>query len=461
MRQRPDASIIANPMLVGTTTLLTVLVALFVTYNANNGLPFVPTYNVRAVLSDAELLGHNAEVRIGGKRVGLVSTMAAQPRKNGQPVVVLDLKLDEEASPLPVDTTVRVRPKSVIGLKYLELEPGSSRKMIKPGGTIPIRNERPTVDLQDALNAFDSSTRKSLASMSVELGDGVAGRGQSLNDAVREFNPLLRHLTPVMRNLAAPQTDLDGFFRGVDLAADAVAPVAPQLTGLFDNAATTLHAIAREDQSFGRVIDETPETEAVATDALRTARPVLARATRLVDELRPGVRVLPTASTRLARTFETGTPVLRRADRLADRLDTTLGALHGLVRRPATGGSLTELTRSLDTLVPTLRFLNPAQTRCNLLGLYFRNAPSVISEGDENGNWFRFLPLQNTPDNPYHGKPSADLHFNPYAEAGQNDSRCVAGNELYAPGQHIGPPPNNATAPSSNPTTSPPPGVGR
>src|SRR3954451_14700255 len=219
MRQRPDASIIANPMLVGTTTLLTVLVALFVTYNANNGLPFVPTYNVRAVLSDAELLGHNAEVRIGGKRVGLVSTMAAQPRKNGQPVVVLDLKLDEEASPLPVDTTVRVRPKSVIGLKYLELEPGSSRKMIKPGGTIPIRNERPTVDLQYALNAFDSSTRKSLASMSVELGDGCAGRGRDLTDAVREFNPLFRHLTPVMRNGAAPQTDLDGFFRGVDLAA--------------------------------------------------------------------------------------------------------------------------------------------------------------------------------------------------------------------------------------------------
>src|SRR3954468_4895867 len=113
MRQRPDASIIANPMLVGTTTLLTVLVALFVTYNATNGLPFVPTYNVRAVLSDAQLLGHNAEVRIVGKRFGLVPAMAAQPTKSGKPNVVLSLKLDQEASPLPVDTKVRVLPKSV------------------------------------------------------------------------------------------------------------------------------------------------------------------------------------------------------------------------------------------------------------------------------------------------------------------------------------------------------------
>src|SRR5919206_158333 len=59
--RRPDASIMANPMLVGTTTLLTVLVALFITYNANNGLPFVPTYNVRAVLSDAALPAARAD----------------------------------------------------------------------------------------------------------------------------------------------------------------------------------------------------------------------------------------------------------------------------------------------------------------------------------------------------------------------------------------------------------------
>src|SRR3954471_10119643 len=134
--RRPQSSIAANPMLVGTTTLLTVIVAVFVTYNANNGLPFVPTYQVNAMMRDADLLGHNAEVRIGGKRVGLVSAMNARQTGSGRPVVVLRLKLDQEASPLPADTRVRVRPKSVIGLKYLELEPGSSRTTIPPNGTI-------------------------------------------------------------------------------------------------------------------------------------------------------------------------------------------------------------------------------------------------------------------------------------------------------------------------------------
>src|SRR5882762_4904748 len=124
--RRAEQSIIANPLLIGTTTLLTVLVAVFVTYNANNGLPFVPTYQVKAIVSDAQLLGHNAEVRIGGKRVGLVTSMVAEPTRSGRPIAVLSLKLDQQAAPLPVDTSVRVRPKSVIGLKYLELDPGRS-----------------------------------------------------------------------------------------------------------------------------------------------------------------------------------------------------------------------------------------------------------------------------------------------------------------------------------------------
>jgi hypothetical protein len=37
-------SIAANPVLIGAATTLVVIVAVFLAYNANNGLPFVPTY---------------------------------------------------------------------------------------------------------------------------------------------------------------------------------------------------------------------------------------------------------------------------------------------------------------------------------------------------------------------------------------------------------------------------------
>ena len=461
MNRSPNTpTIVANPILIGASTLLVALVAVFLAYNANTGLPFVPTYDVTALVHDADQLNHNADVRIGGKRVGAITKIEAVPTKDGSSVARLELKLEQMAGPLPADTQVQVRPRSIIGLKYLQLTLGHAKRTIASGGTIPLSSSRSNVDLQDALNAFDLQTRTSVRRISREFGNGFAGRGEDLNTAIRGFAPLTRHLAPVMRNLAAPATDLDGFLRGLDSAATAVAPVAVGLGGLFDGAATTLHAIARVDRAWGQVVEQTPATERVATEALHTARPVLVRATRLAEELRPGVAYLPKASTRLASAIEVGTPVLRRADRLADRLAGTLAALRTLVRDPATSGSVVELTRSLQALVPLLDVLVPGQTRCNYLGLYFRNAPSVISEGDANGNWFRFMPLQNTPDGTYKGKVPANEHFDPYVDNGAQ-GHCVAGNERYEPGTHIGPPPNAATAPTSNPATQPPAGVGR
>ena len=38
----------SNPVLVGAVTVLVIIVAVFLAYNANNGLPFVSTYNLNA-----------------------------------------------------------------------------------------------------------------------------------------------------------------------------------------------------------------------------------------------------------------------------------------------------------------------------------------------------------------------------------------------------------------------------
>ncbi len=455
MIRRPNTSLAANPILVGASALLIAIVGVFLAYNANTGLPFVPTYEVTAVVRDADQLTANAEVRIGGKRVGILTGSEAEILPGGIPVSRLALKLDRTVSDLPVDTRVRVRPRSIIGLKYIELTPGTSNRTIASGGVVPLSGARSNVDLQDALDAFDEGTRAAVGTVTRELGDGLAGRGAELNRALTAFDPLTRHLGPVMANLAAPETDLSGLLRGLDSAMAAAAPVAVELGGLFDGAATTLHAVARVDDSFAALIEEVPRAERDTSAALREIRPVLTRATRLVDALGPGVALLPKASRRLSSALATGTPVIANAGALADRLRATLAALRALVRDPATAGSVIGLTRTLRSLVPTVRYLLPLQERCNYLGLYERNAASTVGEGDSNGNWFRFMPLQNTPDNPYRGKVPEGLHFDPYASTGQ-DGHCTAGNELFVPGTQIGDPPNASTAPTRNPATLPP-----
>ena len=45
----------------------------------------------------------------------------------------------------------------------------------------------------------------------------------------------------------------------------------------------------------------------------------------------------------------------------------------------------------VSSLRPTLRFLTPVQTTCNYATIFLRNVASLLSEGDANGNYQRFL----------------------------------------------------------------------
>ena len=65
MRGRRGA-LSASPLLVGAVTVLIALVAVFISYSANEGLPFVPTYRIEAELPNASKLVEGNDVRAGG-----------------------------------------------------------------------------------------------------------------------------------------------------------------------------------------------------------------------------------------------------------------------------------------------------------------------------------------------------------------------------------------------------------
>ena len=77
MDRRRRNSLAGSPLLIGAITTLIVVVAVFLSYNANNGLPFVPTYNIKVQLPEASGLQKANQVRIAGTRVGLVSGLKA------------------------------------------------------------------------------------------------------------------------------------------------------------------------------------------------------------------------------------------------------------------------------------------------------------------------------------------------------------------------------------------------
>src|SRR5204862_6579212 len=120
-------------------------------------------------------------------------------------------------------------------LKYLELEKGSSRQPLKAGETIPMAHTREPVDIEQFFNMFDKPTRVANQQNLDNFGNGLAGRGLGLNNTIATLRPLVNHAIPVLRNLASPQTDLAGLFKGLGRAAGHSAPVAAQNAPLWSD----------------------------------------------------------------------------------------------------------------------------------------------------------------------------------------------------------------------------------
>ena len=244
MRGR-GGGIAGNPVLIGAATVLVILVAVFLSYNANKGLPFVPTYQLEAEMPSGAQLVVGNDVKIGGSRVGAVSSIKPRTLDDGTVIAVLGLTLDKDAGPLPKDSTLMVRSRSALGLKYVEITRGTSSETYADGDTIALAQAGTPVELDEFLNMFDEKTRIATQINLQGFGTALAGRGESINTAIGAFRPLLRDIVPVMRNLSAPETGLPRLITEVSRAAEIVAPASEAQASLFKNLDVTMRALQR------------------------------------------------------------------------------------------------------------------------------------------------------------------------------------------------------------------------
>ena len=463
MRGGRVGSLAASPTLVGAVTVLVVVVAVFLAYQANNGLPFVPTYHLSAQLPDAASMVPGNDVRIGGQRVGQITSITPENvtdapcpndptrRCTGQ-VAKIDMNLNQDLQELPQDSTVVVRAKSALGLKYLQINRGDSSQGFEPGATMPLTAARPEpVEIDQVFNMFDTPTRTAIQSNLLEFGNALAGRGVDLNAAIGQFKPLVEQLTPVMRNIADPNTGLANFVSALSATAAEVAPVAEIQGQLFADLDTTFGALARVSRPFiQESISRSPAAEDATITDTPVIRPFLANTGKLFVELTPGFQAIaPQAKTLAAATVE-GVKALPLVPALNAQLDPTAQALLDLSNNADARQGITALTDFNNTLGPPLRFITPAQAICNYGSLLFRNTASWLSSGNGIGTSQRAIVLQpplgpNSEVGPSSaaanggGQPSNFLHYNPYpntAAPGQ-EHECEAGNEPYIAGQQV------------------------
>jgi virulence factor Mce-like protein len=365
MRRRNTQSTFADPVLIGAVTVLIVLVAVFLAFSANQGLPFVPTKELKVDIANGSNLVAGNDVRQGGFRIGDVSALKPIELPNGQVGAQLTLHLNQANGNVPVDSTVAIRPRSVLGLKFVDLEKGTSSQLIPDGGTLPMSQTSVPVQFDDVFKTFDPRTRSAIQQNLVGFGNALAGRGSALNDTIHSLPGVLGHLEPVARYLSDPQTGLSRLFKSLNAFMGAVAPVAEVNARLFTDLATTFEAISRDTNALEATISESPSTLDVSTDSLRTQQPFLADLTTFGQALAPATSELQAALPQLNPAIEAGTKTLSRTPSLDANLQQVMNALKQLALAPGTNVAVNALTATVDTLNPMIRYLGPYVTVCD------------------------------------------------------------------------------------------------
>jgi virulence factor Mce-like protein len=452
MRNRSGIQGVASsPILVGAVTILVVIVAVFLAYNANNGLPFVSTYNLKAKVPNADALVKGNEVRIGGVRVGIVKSVAPVQESGGRVAAELALSLDKNAEPLPIDSTMTIRPKSALGLKFLQVTPGSSSKGFAAGETIPLAAYTPEpVDIDEFFDMFDEPTRLAIRQNLAGFGNALAGRGPQLNEGIGALSRLAVSAQPVLRTIVEPSTNFAGFWRALEDLSATVAPVAETQASMFVALDRTFAAFARVARPYiQETIEKGPPTLDAVNADLPAVRPFFRDSARFFTALKPGAKALGETSPVIAEALHAGVPALNASPVLNNQLQPTAEALVAFQDAPGVFNGLDLLVDTNELLKPALKFIVPSQTTCNYITLAFKNLANSNSEGNGQGNWLNFVPFE-PPEGPNSESSPASapangpdrenhLHFNPYPQTGAAGQPhvCEAGNEKYTAGKTV------------------------
>jgi virulence factor Mce-like protein len=389
--RKSQQSALANPVLIGAMTVLVILVGVFLAYNANNGLPFVPTRELKVDFASGSDLGPGDEVRTGGFRIGLISSLTPIDLPNGQVGAQLTLQLNQAEGKVPIDSTAEIRPRSVLGLKYVDLHTGTSKKVFSDGGTMPITQTSVPVQFEDVFSTFTPKTRNAIQQNLVGFGDTLAGRGSALNDTISSLPRLFLHLRPVAQYLAAPNTELTRFLNSLEGFMGTVAPVAQTNVELFKNAATTFEAISRDPNSLEQTIARSPSTEDVTTTSLKVQQPFLVDLGNLGTQLTPATSELKAALPDINPAIEIGTTTLARTPSLNANLQQVMGALKQLALAPGTNMAVNALSSTVSTLNPMIKYLGPYQTVCDYWNYFWTYLSDLVSEQTSFGTAQRAL----------------------------------------------------------------------
>lgn len=261
--------------------------AMFLASNMNSsGLPWSPRYEVKAEFSNADVLLKDQDVRISGVQAGKVSDVV--PESNGH--VLVTMVIDKKYAPIHSDGSAKVRPFTLIGDKYVDIDPGSSAApALPPGATIPIGQTSIPIELQQVLNILDTDTRTRMTQLLTQGGAALSGRGETVAQVLQQLPQLERSLTSTLLVTDSKTQTLDHLLSSADGLLTSLAQSQAQIESAVNSSDQLLGALAGDRDVITQTVNTADQSLATIARAIAgegaDGRAMVANAPGLLAEL--------------------------------------------------------------------------------------------------------------------------------------------------------------------------------
>ncbi|HEX4107742.1 MAG TPA: hypothetical protein VHX88_06380 [Solirubrobacteraceae bacterium] len=326
----------------------------YIGYEAPNVVPGRSYYNLYTEIPDADNIAPHYEVRIGGELAGQV----LNPKIKNH-LAYLHLQLAGKFKYLRASTKVELRLRSPVGVRYVDLIPGTTGPYLKQNGVLGPSSEVTTpVNIDNVLDIFDSETRTRTQQFMQELGTGLMGQGQSVNGFLHLSPGFFSDLGSVSAAIDARPQAMHQFISSSQALAAAFEPVRETAVSGYQPEIQALQVFTNQGGApVESTLDQLPPTLTNISSTMPSVNHLLAQATSFADQARSALANAPTSLTE-------ANSLLRNARTPLRNLSTTLSLGQQavpptLTLLKAVPPALPTLDTAFTDLTPTLSYLDP------------------------------------------------------------------------------------------------------
>ena len=242
-------------------------------------------------------LVEGGDVKVGNVRAGQTTEFKVDAPKDDRARALVKVEITEPGfDSFRTDAECRIRPQSLIGEYYVDCEPGAAAEELKSGDRLPVEQTSSVVPEDLLRNVMRRPYRERLRLILAELGTGLAGRPQDLQEVLKRAHPGLRETSEVLKILGDQNQIIKDFIRDSDTVIAELEAKKQDVARWVVEAGETAEISASRRTELARQFELFPSF-------LDELKPTMARLGDLTDEQAPLLRDLQDAAPHLEKTF--------------------------------------------------------------------------------------------------------------------------------------------------------------